>query len=109
MDSSVQDLLNVRPEVLVSHAMDWSEYDQVIFNNLNASPFIKDAAFASVMNNLFTKMTERHWKVKKDVSILFGQNLRLSYVSQYSTHYRSSFQKPDNKGRLQFRLSVGTF
>ena len=109
MDSSVQDLLNVRPEVLVSHAMDWSEYDQVIFNNLNASPFIMDAAFASVMNNLFTKMTERRWKVKKDVSILFGQNLRLSYVSQYSTHYISSFQKPDNKGRLQFRLSVGTF
>ena len=82
MTSSVQDLLNIRPNVKVIHVVDWSTYNTVIFNNLDANPKMTDQDFATVMHNMFEKLSEKGLKVKENASIVFGQNLRCTCVSQ---------------------------
>ena len=74
--STVQDLLNIRPNVKVIHVLDWSTYDTVIFNNLDANPKMTDKDFATVMHNMFEKLSKKGLQLDEDVSIVFGQNLR---------------------------------
>ena len=80
--SSVQDLLNIRPNVKVIHVLDWSIYNTVIFNNLDANPKMTDKDFATVMLNMFEKLSKKGLQFDEDVSIVFGQNLRCTCVSQ---------------------------
>ena len=74
--SSVQDLLNIRPNVKVIHVLDWSIYNTVIFNNLDANPKMTDKDFATVMLNMFEKLSKKGLQFNEDVSVVFGQNLR---------------------------------
>ena len=74
--STVQDLQNIRPNVKVIHVLDWSTYDTVIFNNLDANPKMTDKDFATVMHNMFEKLSKKGLQLDEDVSIVFGQNLR---------------------------------
>ena len=75
MDSTVTDLLNIKPTIKVIHnSEDWTYYDYLVFGNLNAAPGISDKAFAQAINNLFEKHLELN--VDSDVKIIFGQNFR---------------------------------
>jgi hypothetical protein len=62
--------------VKVIHVLDWSTYDTVIFNNLDANPKMTDKDFATVMHNMFEKLSKKGLQLDEDVSIVFGQNLR---------------------------------
>ena len=74
MDASLADLKNMRQDMEVIHTTDWTEFDYIIFNNLNAAPKLSDKDFSVAMKNLFEKHLQL--KVKPDVNILFGQNIR---------------------------------
>ena len=75
MESSVADLLNINPEVKVTNDMsNWTEFNFVVFSNLNAAPSIDDKMFAQAIRNLFEKHLDMN--VNKDVNIIFGQNMR---------------------------------
>ena len=75
MESVVSDLLNISPDVkVINNSDDWSEFQFIVFSNLNAAPGISDQAYAKAMKNLF----EKHLPMAVDngVNIVFGQNFR---------------------------------
>ena len=81
MDASVADLKNMRPDIRVIHTTDWTEFDYIIFNNLNAAPKLSDKNFAVGMKDLFENHLQL--KVNPNVNILFGQNLRFKFHNMY--------------------------
>ena len=75
MESSVSDLQNMRPDVKVTYDMsNWTEFNFVVFSNLNAVPSMSDKMFAQATKELFEKHLDMN--VNQEVSIIFGQNLR---------------------------------
>ena len=74
MTSTQHDLMNSKPEVNVIHDTDWSDFDIVVFLNLNVSPKASDKDFAAAMHNLFANHIK--FRIKATCLILFGQNLR---------------------------------
>ena len=74
MDSTVQDLTNIRPEVKVTNELDWSDFDVIVFGNLNPNPKVEDQKYAQAMKNLFESHLKM--KLKESSKVLFGQNMR---------------------------------
>ena len=59
---------------VINNSNDWSEFQHIVFSNLNVAPGLSDYAFAEAMRNLFEKHLPM--KVDGDVNIVFGQNFR---------------------------------
>ena len=59
---------------VINNSNDWSEFQHIVFSNLNVAPGLSDYAFAESMRNLFEKHLPM--KVDGDVNIVFGQNFR---------------------------------
>ena len=75
MEGTVSDLLNIKPDIkVINNSDDWTDYQYLVFGNLNAAPGISDKAFALAMKNLFEKHLEMN--VDRNVKIIFGQNFR---------------------------------
>ena len=75
MESSISDLLNLKPEVKVIYDMsNWTDYNFVVFSNLDATPSMSDKMFSQAMKSLFEKHLDMN--VSQDVNIIFGHNMR---------------------------------